>query len=108
MNHLTEEIWSQDMANVQLGPEVRVHRMNDPGTYCPMPPIQGEAHWPTPLQSVASKPSSSESPRLPPHRHLMSCLIQCDLHLDVLSDIETNLGMWLFCVIQNTDGGCDH
>ena len=41
MNYHTEEIWYQDMANVQLGPEVRVHRMNDPGMYCP---IQGKAH----------------------------------------------------------------
>ena len=44
MNYDTEEIWSQDMGNVQLGPEVRVHRMNDPGVYYPMPSTQGKAH----------------------------------------------------------------
>jgi len=41
----THRVWPQDMANVQLGPEVRVHRMNDPGTYCLVPSIQGEAQW---------------------------------------------------------------
>jgi hypothetical protein len=65
VNYHAEEIWSQDMANVQLGPEVRVHRMNDPGTYCTMRLIPGEAHWPCPLQSVASKPYSSECQRVP-------------------------------------------
>jgi len=45
MNGHADRIWFQDMANVQLGPEVRVHRMNDPGTYCLTSPIQAEAHW---------------------------------------------------------------
>lgn len=41
----TNWIWPQDMANVQLAPEVRVHRMNDPGMYYLVPPIHGEAQW---------------------------------------------------------------
>jgi hypothetical protein len=90
-------MWSQDMTNVQLGPEVRVHRMNDPGVYPLVPLTQRLAHRSLTSQSVANKRSSFECPMI----HCTVIMLPCEdppsPRLCALPDTEANC---LFTVVR--------